>query len=66
MGVTEYASGEVGYTADGLIETYTVASGDSLIAIGERFCVDYVTVGAYNDRFGSKVIQPGDVLVLRP
>ncbi|MFB7890977.1 LysM domain-containing protein [Microbacterium sp. NPDC056044] len=66
MGVTEYASGEVGYTADGLIETYTVASGDSLIAIGERFCVDYVTVGAYNDRSGSKVIQPGDVLVLRP
>lgn len=66
MGANEYASGEVGYTADGLIETYTVASGDSLIAIGERFCVDYVTVGAYNDRFGSKVIQPGDVLVLRP
>lgn len=66
MGVTASASGEVGYTADGLIETYTVAPGDSLIAIGERFCVDYVTVGAYNDRFGSKVIQPGDVLVLRP
>lgn len=66
MGVTAFASGVVGYTEDGLIETYTVAAGDSLIAIGERFCVDYVTVGAYNDRFGSKVIQPGDVLILRP
>jgi hypothetical protein len=66
MGVSDYASGEVGYNAEGLIETYTVASGDTLVAIGERFCIDYVTVGAYNDRFGTEVIQPGDVLVLRP
>lgn len=66
MGVSELASGEVGYDAEGLIETYTVAPGDSLISIGERFCVDYVTVGAYNDRFGPTEIQPGDVLILRP
>ncbi|HVL62513.1 MAG TPA: LysM domain-containing protein, partial [Microbacterium sp.] len=66
MGVSPYASGEVGFTADGLIETYTVESGDTLIGIGQRFCVDYVTVGAYNDRFGTKAIQPGDVLILRP
>ncbi|MEJ1086850.1 LysM peptidoglycan-binding domain-containing protein [Microbacterium sp. Mu-80] len=66
MGASDLASGEVGYNADGLIETYTVESGDSLIAIGERFCIDYVTVGAYNDRFGPKQIQPGDVLILRP
>lgn len=66
MGASEFASGEVGYDADGLIETYTVEPGDTLIGIGERFCVDYVTVGAYNDRFGPTVIQPGDVLVLRP
>lgn len=66
MGATDLASGDVGYTADGLIATYTVAAGDTLVAIGERFCVDYVTVGAYNDRFGTKQIQPGDVLVLRP
>ncbi len=66
MGVSEFASGEVGYTADGLIETYTVQPGDALIAIGERFCIDYVTVGAYNDRFAPTTIQPGDVLVLRP
>ena len=66
MGVSPYASGEVGFTEDGLIETYTVESGDTLIGIGQRFCVDYVTVGAYNDRFGTKAIQPGDVLILRP
>jgi hypothetical protein len=66
MGVSDHASGEVGYTSDGLIETYTVAPGDSLIGIGERFCVDWVTVGSYNDRSSPKVIQPGDVLVLRP
>lgn len=65
MGATALASGEVGYTADGLIETYTVAPGDTLIAIGERFCVDYVTVGAFNDRFMTD-LQPGDVLILRP
>ena len=66
MGATELASGPVGYNADGLIETYTVASGDTRVAIGERVCGDYVTVGAYNDRFGTKQIQPGDVLILRP
>lgn len=66
MGVSDFASGEVGYNAEGLIETYTVAAGDTLVAIGERFCIDYVTVGAYNDRLSTKVIQPGDVLVLRP
>lgn len=64
MGATAVASGEVGFTADGLIESYTVAPGDTLVAIGERFCVDYITVGGYNDRLGS--IQPGDVLILRP
>lgn len=66
MGVSPVAQGEVGYNADGLIQTYTVEPGDTLIGIGERFCIDYVTVGAYNGRFGSAVIQPGDVLVLRP
>ncbi|MFG6403614.1 LysM peptidoglycan-binding domain-containing protein [Microbacterium sp. P04] len=66
MGATELAAGAVGYNADGQIATYTVEPGDSLISIGERFCVDYVTIGAYNDRFGPSTIQPGDVLILRP
>ena len=66
MGASAYASGEVGYTEDGRVETYAVASGDTLIGIGQRFCIDYVTVGAYNDVFIGKQIQPGDVLILRP
>jgi hypothetical protein len=66
MGTSAWASGEVGYNAEGLIETYTVAAGDSMIGIGERFCIDYVTVSGYNDRFGTNEIQPGDVLALRP
>ncbi|BDV31944.1 LysM peptidoglycan-binding domain-containing protein [Microbacterium terricola] len=66
MGATEFAGGPVGYNADGLIESYTVQPGDTLIGIGERFCIDFVTVGVYNHRFGSSEIQPGDVLVLRP
>jgi hypothetical protein len=66
MGASAFAAGEVGYNAEGLIESYIVLPGDSLIAIGERFCVDFVTVGAYNDRFASNKIQPGDVLILRP
>lgn len=66
MGSSEFASGEVGYTADGLIESYTVAPGDALIGIGERFCVDDITIGAYNDVLDDEGIQPGDELVLRP
>ncbi|MFJ2370811.1 hypothetical protein [Microbacterium sp. NPDC087665] len=66
MGESSVAAGPVGLNAEGLIESYTVVSGDSLIGIGERFCIDFVTVGVYNDRFGAKQIQPGDVLVLRP
>ena len=66
MGANAYASGEVGYTEDGRIETYAVASGDTLIGIGQRFCIDYVTVGTYNDVFIGKEMQPGDVLILRP
>lgn len=66
MGTSVWASGEVGYNTDGLIETYTVAAGDSMIGIGERFCIDYETVRGYNDRIGANEIQPGDVLVLRP
>lgn len=67
MGATEYAAGSVGYNADGQIQTYTVEAGDSLISIGERFCIDYITVAVYNHRTApGKTIQPGDILVLRP
>ncbi|MEV8359181.1 LysM domain-containing protein [Microbacterium sp. NPDC076895] len=67
MGASEYASGPVGYDEKGKIETYTVQPGDALAAIGERFCIDYITVGVYNHRMPpGKTIQPGDILVLRP
>ena len=49
------------------VRTYTVQPGDALAAIGERFCIDYITVGVYSHRMPpGKTIQPGDILVLRP
>jgi hypothetical protein len=66
-GASASASGPVGYNADQQIESYTVAQGDSLMGIGERFCVDFVTVAVYNHRFSpNPTIQPGDVLTMRP
>lgn len=66
MGESELASGPVTLDADGEIFSYEVQAGDSLIAIGERFCVDYVTVGSFNHVRGFEPIAPGDVLYLRP
>ncbi|MFS0853417.1 hypothetical protein [Microbacterium sp. 179-I 3D4 NHS] len=65
MGPSDLARGAVITDDAGAILAYEVAPGDSLIAIGERFCVDYVTVDLYNHvRVG--MIHPGDVLYLRP
>jgi len=66
MGASELASGPVTLDADGEIFSYEVQPGDSLIAIGQRFCIDYVTVGSYNHVRGNEPIAPGDVLYLRP
>lgn len=67
MGATTYASGTVRQNADGEIEAYTVQSGDTPAGIGERFCIDYITVLIYNHRVPpGTTIQPGDILVLRP
>lgn len=66
MGESELASGPVTLDAAGEIFSYEVQAGDSLIAIGERFCVDYVTVGSFNHVRGFEPIAPGDVLYLRP
>ncbi|MEN2740409.1 hypothetical protein ABCS02_21675 [Microbacterium sp. X-17] len=67
MGATRYASGPVGHDAAGRIQTYTVQAGDTPKGIGERFCIDEVTVEVYNHRWPpGKTIQPGDILVLRP
>jgi LysM repeat protein len=65
-GVTEGATGTVvGYDAEGHVATYTVAPNDSPVAIGERFCVDYATLGPLNDR-DIVVLHPGEVLNLSP
>lgn len=67
MGPKEYASGTVGYNTDGEIETYTVAAGDTMEGIAQRFCVDSVTVAVYNHAWDTYPnIQPGDVFILRP
>ncbi|MFJ4254218.1 LysM peptidoglycan-binding domain-containing protein [Microbacterium sp. NPDC090003] len=64
MGPSEWASGEALTDADGEIYAYVVAPGDSPIAIGERFCIDYTTVLSHNHVRVN--INPGDVLYLRP
>ncbi|PRB13244.1 LysM domain-containing protein [Microbacterium sp. MYb62] len=66
MGASALANGVVTRDAEGEIFSYEVAPGDSLIAIGERFCVDYVTVGSFNHVRGAETISPGDILYLRP
>lgn len=64
LGSRDYAAGETTLDADSKILSYTVAPGDSPIAIGDRFCVDYVTVLQYNHTWPA--IDPGEVLVLSP
>jgi hypothetical protein len=64
LGSRDYAAGDVTLDTDGKILSYTVAPGDSPIAIGDRFCVDYITVLQYNQTWPE--IDPGEVLVLRP
>jgi hypothetical protein len=63
-GSREFASGTVTFGADGGVETYTVAPGDAGEAIGERFCVDYITLYVANDKHPT--VHPGDVLQINP
>lgn len=65
-GSSEYASGPVGYDADGQVETYTIQPGDTMVGIGERFCIDYVTVAVYNDIYPTWEISAGEQITLRP
>ncbi len=67
MGPREFAHGQVGYNDDGGIVTYTVAAGDSLGAIGDRFCIyNGLMLATLNGYKGYQLIQPGDLLVLDP
>lgn len=61
-GSRAFASGMVETDADGSVVSYTVEPGDAGLAIGERFCVDYVTLLQFNHVWPE--IHPGDVLEL--
>lgn len=63
-GPSEFASGTVTLDAEDNVATYTVAPGDSGMSIGERFCIDYVSLLAVNDAFPT--LQPGQVLTINP
>lgn len=64
LGQSDYAAGKTVLDEAGAILSYTVAPGDSPIAIGDRFCIDYITVLQYN-RTGY-TIDPDEVLSLSP
>jgi hypothetical protein len=65
MGPNDFANGEVGLDNQGRPATYTVAPGDVLERIGDRFCIyNGNMLGLLNGYTVHAVIQPGDVLTL--
>jgi len=63
-GEREFAAGTVGLDDQGRIKTYTVAPGDALFAIGDRFCIaNALAIATLNH---TRTIQPGEVLLLHP
>lgn len=63
-GARELAAGTAGLDDGGRVVTYTVAPGDALYAIGDRFCIaDPLTIATLNH---TRTIQPGEVLLLHP
>ncbi|WP_349310149.1 LysM peptidoglycan-binding domain-containing protein [Microbacterium sp. MM2322] len=65
-GTGEYAEGPV-EKVDGKPTYYTVQPGDTYRGIGDRFCIDAITVQAFNEAGGpERVLQPGDRVQLRP
>ncbi len=63
-GARELAGGTVGLDEEGRIVTYTVAPGDALFAIGDRFCIaNALNIATLNH---TRTIQPGEVLLLHP
>lgn len=65
MGPREFAVGEVALDEQGRPASYTVAPGDVLSRIGDRFCIyNGMSLSTLNNYLGGEVIQPGDVLTL--
>lgn len=63
-GERDLAAGTVGLDDDGRILTYTVAAGDALYAIGDRFCIaNALAIATLNH---TRTIQPDEVLLLHP
>lgn len=63
-GERDLAAGATGLDDEGRIVTYTVAPGDALYAIGDRFCIaNALTIAVLNH---TRTIQPGEVLLLSP
>jgi hypothetical protein len=63
-GARDLATGTAGLDDEGRIVTYTVAPGDALFAIGDRFCIaNALTIAILNH---TRTIQPGEVLLLHP
>ncbi|QKJ18045.1 LysM peptidoglycan-binding domain-containing protein [Microbacterium hominis] len=63
-GEREFAAGAVGKDDSGRVVTYTVATGDAVFAIAERFCID--NPGAITELNHTRTIQPDEVLLLSP
>jgi hypothetical protein len=64
MGAHDLAAGTVDLDDEGRIKTYTVASGDALYAIGDRFCIENPLVLSGLNH--THMIAPGEVLLLAP
>ncbi|MFK4834153.1 hypothetical protein ACI3KY_00315 [Microbacterium sp. ZW T2_14] len=64
-GPSEYANGTVTFNEDGGADAYTVADGDTGYSIGERFCVNYISVYKASGE-GDGTLQPGQVLNIDP
>ena len=65
-GPREHASGEVLYGTKGQIAAYIVAPNDSMLAIGERFCIPDAHVFYQNSLHMQTGPHPGQTLVLDP
>lgn len=64
QGIRDLAAGTAGLDDEGRVATYTVAPGDALYAIGDRFCIaNPLTIAMLNH---TRTIQPGEVLLLHP
>lgn len=61
-GPREFATGTVNLDDDGTIVSYTVAPGDSPVAIGDRLCIDYAAGLPQLNHV--RTIQPDQVLRL--